>query len=98
MTPRPIFISASEAADRVSSGAGLVVPGNAFRLSPETLLAAIESRFMQTKAPRDLSLYFPMIVEAARGGIAVPGTGFNRLAHRGLLTRVVGGSFSRLPT
>lgn len=98
MTPRPVFISAQEAAERVPSGAGLVASGNAFRLSPETLLAAIESRFRSSNAPRGLSLYYPMIVEAARGGVAVPGTGFNRLAHRGLLERVVGSSFSRLPT
>jgi len=67
-------------------------------MSPETLLAAIESRFKESGAPRDLALYYPMIVEAARGAVAVPGTGFNRLAHRGLLRRVVGSSFSRLPT
>lgn len=98
MTARPIFISAREAAERVPNGAGLVAPGNAFRLSPETLLAAIESRFKDSGTPRELSLYYPMIVEAARGAVAAPGTGFNRLAHRGLLKRVVGSSFSRLPT
>ena len=69
-----------------------------FGFRPETLLAAIESRFKESRTPRDLSLYYPMIVEAARGAAAVPGTGFNRLAHRGLLKRVVGSSFSRLPT
>ena len=98
MTPRPVFISAREAAERIASGANVVAPGNAFRLSPETLLAAIESRFRGSGAPRDLSLYYPMIVESARGAVAIPGTGFNRLAHRGLLKRVVGSSFSRLPT
>jgi len=98
MTPRPVFITAKEAAERIPSGAGLVAPGNAFRLSPETLLAAIESRYRESGTPRDLSLHYPMIVEAARGAVAVPGTGFNRLAHKGLLKRVVGSSFSRLPT
>lgn len=98
MTPRPLFLSASDAAARIGDGASLAVPGNAYRLSPETLLAAIESRFGQSGSPRGLSLHYPMIVEAARGATAVPGTGFNRLAHRGLLTRVVGSSFSRLPT
>ena len=98
MTSRPLFISAAEAVERIPNGAGVVAPGNAFRLSPETLLAAIESRFKKSRAPRDLSLYYPMIVEAARGATAVPGTGFNRLAHPGLLKRVVGSSFSRLPT
>lgn len=97
-TPRPIFISAREAVARIADGASLAVPGNGFRLAPETLLASIEARFCETAAPRGLALYYPMMVEAARAGKGVPGTGFNRLAHPGLLRRVVGASFSRVPT
>src|SRR5262245_20444080 len=95
---RPVFISAREAAERIPTAAGMAARRNAYRLSPEPLLAAIETRFEETGAPRDLSLYYPMIIEAARGAASVPGTGFNRLAHRGLLKRVVGSSFSRVPT
>lgn len=98
MTPRPLFITASEAVGRIADGAGVVAPGNGFRVAPETLLAAIEARFRESATPRGLTLYYPMMVEATRGAQGVPGTGFNRLAHRGLLKRVVGASFSRVPT
>lgn len=98
MTPRPVFISAREAVTRIADGAGVVAPGNNFRLAPETLLAAIQARFRECGSPRQLTLYYSMMVEAARGGHGVPGTGFNRLAQRGLLARVVGASFSRAPT
>lgn len=98
MTPRPVFISAREAAERVPNGASVIAPGNNFRLAPETLLAALEARFLDSGAPRGLTLYYPMMVEAARAARGAAGTGFNRLAHRGLLQRVVGASFSRTPT
>ena len=98
MTPRPVFITAREAAARIADGAGVVAPGSNFRLAPETLLAAIERRFGESAAPSNLTLYYPMMVEAARGPQGVPGTGFNRLAHHGLLERVVGASFSRVPS
>jgi acyl CoA:acetate/3-ketoacid CoA transferase len=98
MIRRPVFESASQAARRIRSGASIAIPGNNFRCAPETILAAIEASHGETGEPRDLTLYYPMMVEAARGTTGLPGTGFNRLAHQGLLRRVVGGSFSRVPT
>ena len=98
MIPRPRIESAAEAALRLRSGAGVAIPGNNFRLAPETLLAAIEARYRESGDLKDLTLHYPMMVEASRGTAGVPGTGFNRLAHPGLLKRVVGGSFSRVPS
>ncbi|MCC6177978.1 MAG: hypothetical protein IT305_21975 [Chloroflexi bacterium] len=95
MSARPAVLTADEAVGRIQDGAGLVASGNNFRLAPETLLAALERRFLDTGAPRGLTFLYPMMVEAARGTAGIPGTGFNRLAHAGLLRRVVGGSFSR---
>ena len=97
MSARPTILAADEAARRVQDGAGLVASGNNFRLAPETMLAALERRFLEAGSPRGLTLLYPMMVEAARGTAGIPGTGFNRLAHDGLLRRVVGGSFSRVP-
>jgi len=98
MSYRPVIESAAQAARRIGRGTAIAIPGNNFRLAPETLLAAIESAHRETGDPRDVTLYYPMMVEASRGTTGIPGTGFNRLAHRGLLRRVVGGSFSRVPS
>ncbi|MEO8137878.1 MAG: CoA-transferase, partial [Betaproteobacteria bacterium] len=98
MTDRPRIMTAAEAAGRIADGAGVAIPGNNFRLAPETMLAAIEDRFLDGGAPAGLTLVFPMMIEASRGTTGIPGTGFNRLARAGLLRRVVGGSFSRVPS
>ncbi|MBK9605003.1 MAG: hypothetical protein IPO58_00660 [Betaproteobacteria bacterium] len=97
MSNRPVVMSAAEAAQRIPAGAGVAVPGNNFRMAPETILAAIERRFLDTGSPGGMTLYYPMMIEATRGTAGVPGTGLNRFAHAGLLRRVVGGSFSRAP-
>src|SRR3712207_7588366 len=59
--------------------------------TPDAVIAALEARFMETSAPRDLTLVFA----------AAPGDGrdrgLNRLAREGLVRRVIGGTFCRLP-
>jgi propionate CoA-transferase len=59
--------------------------------TPEVLIAALEKRFVQTAAPRDLGLVFA----------AAPGDGkdrgLNRLAHEGLVRRAIGGHWSLVP-
>jgi len=97
MNPRPVVETAAQAARRLRDGDSLAIPGNNFRLAPETLLMAIEARHRDEGDLRDLTLSYPMMVEASRGTAGMPGTGFNRLARPGLLKRVVGGSFSRVP-
>src|ERR671910_380112 len=53
--------------------------------TPDAVIAAIEARFIETSAPRDLTLVFA----------AAPGDGrdkgLNRLARESLVRRVIGG-------
>jgi propionate CoA-transferase len=62
---------------------------------PEAIIAAIEKRFKEEGKPEGLNLIYPIMVEKACAGYGGGGTGINRLAHRGLLKEVIGGSFSR---
>ncbi|MEO0342057.1 MAG: acyl CoA:acetate/3-ketoacid CoA transferase [Pseudomonadota bacterium] len=59
--------------------------------TPEHLIKGLERRFLDTGAPRDLSLLFA----------AAPGdgkdAGLNRLAHDGLIKRAIGGHWSLVP-
>ncbi|MEX0301437.1 MAG: CoA-transferase, partial [Leisingera sp.] len=58
---------------------------------PELLHAALEKRFLEQGAPRDLTL----IMCAGAGDSKGLGTG--RLHHDGLLRRVIAGNFGRMP-
>lgn len=59
--------------------------------TPEELIRALEKRYLKTRAPFDLSLVFA----------AAPGDGdsqgVNRLAHSGLLKRIIGGHWALVP-
>ena len=57
-------------------------------LSPDALFSALEQRFLATGGPRRLSFFLPVF-----SGDAMRIGGFDRVAHAGLLKRVVSGSF-----
>lgn len=57
-------------------------------LTPDAVLAAIGERFEQTNSPRDLTFYFPV---GTGDAVGIPG--MDRVAKKGLMRRVVSGSY-----
>jgi hypothetical protein len=58
---------------------------------PDDLYVELERRFLDTGTPRDLTLLYP----AGQGDSGE--RGLTRLAHEGLLRRVIGGHFALIP-
>jgi propionate CoA-transferase len=86
MAPR--IVTAAEAAQLIPDGGTVAVCGCLSMLEPDTVLAGIEARFLQSGHPRDLTVVHPVMVGSKKG------SGINRFAHDGLMRRVIGGSFS----
>lgn len=84
-------ISATEAIALIRNGDVVCTTGFVQSCIPEALHAALEKRFVDTKAPRDLTL----IMCAGAGDSKGLGTG--RLHHEGLLKRVIAANFGRMP-
>ena len=85
MMPNKI-VTAEAAAARVADGATLaVIGGGGGLVEPAALLAALETRFLDTGHPRDLTVVHAL-------GIGDRGErGMNRFAHEGMVRRVIGG-------
>ncbi len=84
-------ISADDAIALIGEGNVVTTTGFVQSCIPEALHAALERRFVETGAPRDLTL----IMTAGAGDSKGLGTG--RLHHEGLLRRVIAGNFGRMP-
>ena len=85
------IVTADEAVALIANGDLLTTSGFVGVGTPDGLLAALEARFKEEKAPRDLTLLF------AAGQGDGRSRGLNRLAHEGLLKRVVGGHWGLIP-
>lgn len=83
--------TATEAVALIRDGDVVCTTGFVQSCIPEALHAALEKRFVDTKAPRDLTL----IMCAGAGDSKGLGTG--RLHHEGLLKRVIAANFGRMP-
>lgn len=80
------IVSAEAAARMVRDGCVVGVTGGGGGLvEPDTLLAAIEKRFLDTGSPKDLTLVHALgLGDRDRKGV-------NRFAHEGMVRRVIGG-------
>ena len=83
--------SADEVVKIIRNGDTVLISGFVGIGTPDEILIALENRFLQTGSPCDLTLVFA----------AAPGDGLdrgvNRLAHKGLVKRVIGGHWSLVP-
>lgn len=84
-------ISADQAIALVKDGDVVCTTGFVQSCIPEALHAALEKRYVETKAPKGLTL----IMCAGAGDSKGLGTG--RLHHEGLLARVIAANFGRMP-
>jgi propionate CoA-transferase len=85
------IVSADEAVAIIRDRDTLCTSGFVGVGTPDELLVALEKRYRETRHPSDLTLLFA----------AAPGDskdrGLNRLAHDGLVKRVVGGHWALVP-
>jgi propionate CoA-transferase len=84
-------ITADEAIALIRDNDVVTTTGFVQSCIPEALHAALERRFVETGAPRNLTL----IMTAGAGDSKGLGTG--RLHHEGLLRRVIAANFGRMP-
>ena len=90
MSKKPI-ISAAEAAALVKDGDIITTSGFVASAMPEALNRALETRFLETGSPKDLTLFYA----AAQGNR--DGSGADHFAHEGMLKRVIGGHYNMVP-
>ena len=85
------IITAKEAADMIFDGAVIAANGFMMMSVADEVYHALEQRFLDTHSPRDLSLL--SITSVGDGA----DRGLNRLAHKGLVKKLVAGHLNLMP-
>ncbi len=89
---RPSIVGdASELVRLVPDGATIALSGSGTMIQPDHALAALEASFLATGHPRDLTVVHALGIGDGRGA------GLGRLAHEGMVRRVIGGHWSWSP-
>ncbi|UZD91277.1 CoA-transferase [Cognatishimia activa] len=81
-------ITAAQAAELVGQNDTVVIHGSGGVLVPDTILKAVEARYLETQAPGNLKLVVPIIP-----GTRAEMNGMNRFAHKGMLREIMGTCF-----
>jgi propionate CoA-transferase len=84
-------VEPADAAAVIHSGDTVASSGYAGSGTPDQLFLSLEQRFLESASPRDLTLVF------STGQGDMQQKGLNRLAHEGLVRRVIGGYFGLSP-
>lgn len=79
--------SIPKAIDLIKDGDTIVVNGNGSIHNPDTILEALEERFLKTGSPNNLTEIHPSIPGD------LPGTGLDRFAHKGMVKRTIGSCY-----
>jgi propionate CoA-transferase len=82
------IMSAAEAVADIPDNATVASVGVIGWITPDTLLSQLGERFTKTESPRNLTFYFP-----CGTGDAMDIGGMDRVAKKGLMQRIVSGSY-----
>ncbi|WP_396331094.1 acyl CoA:acetate/3-ketoacid CoA transferase [Burkholderia anthina] len=86
------WMEAADAVERIFDGATIALASNGGGvLEPDAVLAKLEQRFLETGHPRDLTVVHALGIGDGKG------SGLGRLAHLGMVKRVIGGHWSWAP-
>ena len=85
------LMNAKEAISRIKDGDMLVTSGFQFIVNPEELMNALETRFLETGSPKDLTIMHA----SGQGLFGLPGFGMTHFAHEGLVKRYIAGHFGK---
>ena len=88
----PVFLSAAEAVTLIPDSSFVLFGGSGGgHAVPEAVIEALSTRYRQTASPRDLTVCSTVSLGDWEQ------TGFNRLAHKGLVKRVVSAGVNNCP-
>ncbi len=87
---RPVFMTGEQAAQMIESGKTIATIGMTLVSASETILKALEQRFLETGAPNQLTLLHSC-------GQSDRDRGIQHFAHEGMLARIVGGHWGLQP-